>query len=264
MNKFASSKDLSNTSFQTVGLNEQESRFYVAALKLGKSPISRIAREAGLNRSSSYAVIRALAQRGLVSRVKESNGLIIIPISPTRLLDIHKEQQATLESQVDYLQRLFAFIPLEPGVQLHEGKEGLKTVLNSILNEAKEICVFGDGDAFRKMIPGWGENYSKRRSAQKIQTRLLLKATPETIGAAKYLRSSEVDDKKGYSKIRLLPESLGIKGGFDVYNNKVVLYSFEERNVAVIVESKMISSMMKAIFEMLWSMAEGYERTLVR
>jgi len=247
-----------------IGLDERESRFYVAALKLGKSPISKIARAADLNRSSSYTVVQALIQKGLVSQVKNSTGLIITPIQPQRLLEIQEEQRDLLEEQVKRLQDIFAIAQLEPGVQFFEGKEGLKTVLNSILEEAKEIYVLGDGDAFRKAIPGWSEQYSERRSDRKIRTRLLLKATPQTIGAAKYLRSSEADQKKAYSKIRLLPEALGIKGGFDVYNDKVILYSFEERNVAVVIESKMISAMMKAIFEMLWNVAEGYERTLIR
>lgn len=254
----------SRSALQAVGLSEQESRFYIAALTLGKSSVSKVAREADLNRSSVYPIIERLAEKGLLSRSKTSTGLVVCATSPKRLLALQEEQTAKLAKQVEQLQDLFAVVKAEPSVRFYEGPEGLKTVLASILEEAKEICVFGDGDAFRKAIPGWAERYSERRSEQKIRTRLLLKATQQTIGAAKYLRSSEPDEKKAYSKIRLLPEALGIRGGFDVYNNTVILYSFDEKNVAVMVESKMISSMMKAIFEILWGMAEGYEKTLIR
>lgn len=258
------SKNVLSPAFQAIGLNDRESRFYVVALRLGTSLISKVAKESGLNRSSSYTVVESLVNKGLVSRVKKSNGLYVTPVSPERLLQIQEEQRALLEEQVKKLQNIFSVVQHEPGVRFYEGKEGLKSVLMSVLEEAKEICVFGDGDAFRKAIPGWSEQYSARRSDLKIKTRLLLKATSQTVGAAKYLRSSEIDPRKAYSKIRLLPEALGIKGGFDVYNEKVILYSFEERNVAVVIESKMISSMMKAIFDMLWNMAEAYERTLIR
>jgi sugar-specific transcriptional regulator TrmB len=254
----------SNSALQALGLSEQESRFYIAALTLGKSPVSKIAREANLNRSSVYTIVERLAEKGLISRGKTSTGLAISAASPKHLLTLQEEQAIKLAKHVEQLQDLFVITKAEPGVRFYEGPDGLKNVLTMILEEAKEVCAFGDGDAFRKAIPGWTERYSERRSAQKIHTRLLLKATPQTIGAAKYLRSSQPDEKKAYSKIRLLPEALGIKGGFDVYNNTVILYSFDEKNVAVVVESMMISLMMKAIFEILWEMAEGYEKTLIR
>lgn len=260
-------KDLASPStpaLQSLGLSEQECRFYIAALTLGKSPVSKIARESNLNRSSVYTIVEHLAEKGLISRSKRSSGLVITATSPKHLLTLQEEQTDKLAKQVAQLQDLFVVAQAEPGVRFYEGPDGLKTVLATILEEAKDICVFGDGDAFRKAVPGWTERYSERRSAQKIHTRLLLKATSQAVSAAKYLRSSEPDEKKAYSKIRLLPEALGVKGGFDVYNNTVILYSFDERNVAVMVESKMISSMMKAIFEILWEMAEGYEKTLIR
>ncbi len=252
------------SALQTLGLSEQESRFYVASLTLGKSPVSKIAREANLNRSSVYSIVKRLSERGLVSHSKTSSGLVISATSPKHLLALHEEQTTNFIKQVEQLQELFVVAKAEPGVRFYEGSDGLRAVLTTILEEAKEICVFGDGDAFRKAIPGWTERYSERRSNQKIHTRLLLKATQQSVSAAKYLRSSEEDGKKAYSKIRLLPETLGIRGGFDVYNNTIILYSFDEQNVAVMVESKMISSMMKAIFEILWEMAEGYEKTLIR
>lgn len=263
MNKPAS-LNFSDPIFQTLGLSEREIRFYVAALKLGKSPISKIARQADLNRSSAYTITQSLGKKGLVSRVKDSKSLSIAPIKPKQLLALQDEQHRMLAKQIEELQNIFTLTQTEPNVQFYEGRQGLKTVLESILEEAKEVCVFGDGDAFRSSIPGWSEQYSERRSAQKIRTRLLLKASPQTIGAAKYLRSSEVDEKKAYTKIRLLPESLGITGGFDVFNDKVILYSFEERHVAVVIENKMISSMLKAVFEMIWNIAENYDRILIR
>lgn len=263
MNKITS-VNFSDPIFQSIGLNEPEVRFYVAALKLGKSAISKIAREAQLNRSSAYTIAESLGKKGLVSRVKNSSSLCVMAVEPKKLFDLQDEQRHTLAKQIEELQNIFTLIQAEPHVQFYEGKQGLKNVLNSILEEAKEVCVFGDGDAFRSSIPGWSEQYSERRSAQKIRTRLLLKASPQAISAAKYLRSSEVDEKKAYTKIRLLPESLGITGGFDVFNNKVILYSFEERHVAVVIENKMISSMLKAIFEMIWNIAENYDRTLIR
>jgi sugar-specific transcriptional regulator TrmB len=246
------------------GLSKPEASFYAAALKHGSAPVSKVAREAGLNRSSSYAVVASLVQKGLLGRVKKSKGLFVTPVSPKRILDIQQERHDSLTRQVGLLEEFFSQAKTEPGVSFFEGPEGLKAVLNAALEEAKEICVFGDGDAFRKLIPGWMERYSARRSERKIKVRLLLKATPQTIGAFRYLRSSEPDEKKAYTDLRLLPETMGIKHGFDVYGHKVIMYSFEERPAAIVIESKAVSAMMRSVFDILWQVADVYQRPFTR
>lgn len=98
---------------------------------------------------------------------------------------------------------------------------------------------------------------------KKIKARILLKGTLNVITAAKRLRR-KTNPKSQFTKIRVLPESYNIVGGFDVYNQKVIFYSFEEKNISIVIESKIISTLMRTTFEILWNIAEKYDNTLLR
>ncbi len=245
------------------GLSESEAAFYLAAVQLGRASVRKIASKAGLNRSSSYAVFDHLKSRGLVSAVKKGGKNVIEPIEPWRFLEKQKEQLVSLEQSIEELNDLFRVAQKEPGVKFSEGEEGLKNVLKMILEETKEVCIFGDGDAFKRAIPGWTERYSLKRADRGIKARVILRGTSEAIASLKKLRNSQ-SKKHELTRIHLFPEAMNIVGGFDVYGTKTILYSFDEKNVAVVIESVMISKMMKSIFEILWSLAETYDRTLLR
>ncbi|MBU6431031.1 hypothetical protein KGQ29_01500 [Patescibacteria group bacterium] len=244
------------------GLDESEAKVYLALLTLGNGTVHQVAKESGLNRTSSYAVIERLKRKGFISNIKKVGKIYLSPINPQRFLQIQKENYANLERHIDDLNYLFTIAQKSPGVRFYEGKEGLKTVLEMIIEEAEEISIYGDGDAFKHSIPGWSEYYSGKRAARNIKSRLLLRGTSDAIETVRKLRRNP-SVKNKLSKIRVLPEGYNIVGGFDVYNEKVIFYSFSGNNTAVVVESAIISAMMLSIFNMLWDMAEVYDKTLL-
>ncbi len=149
-----------------------------------------------------------------------------------------------------------------PDVRFYDGREGLKTVLSSILQETKEVLIFGDGDSFIKAIPGWTEAYVNKRSNKDIKIKIILKASPDAVKSIKKVRESSEQVRK-LVKVRVLPEAYKIEySGFDVYNNKVVFYSFAKQNNAVVIDSRLISTMMKTVFNILWETAEKYDNLL--
>lgn len=247
---------------QQCGLDESEAKAYLTLLTLGSGTIRQVSKEAELNRTSSYAVIERLKRKGFISNIKKVGKTYLSPIKPQRFLQIQKDNCASLEKRIDDLNYLFTIARKSPGVRFYEGKEGLKAVLEMIIEEAEEIAIYGNGDAFKHSIPGWSEYYSGKRAAHNIKSRLLLRGTSDAIETAKKLRRN-ISVKNKLSKIRVLPEGYNIVGGFDVYNEKVIFYSFGGNNTAVVVESAIISAMMLSIFNMLWNMAEVYDKTLL-
>lgn len=245
------------------GLDESEARVYLAALAIGRDTIHQLAKQANLNRTSSYGVIDRLKAKGLVSVVKKGEVSLVSAVAPDKLLQVQKDNYQNLERHLADLNYLFTIAKKDPGVKFYEGSDGLKTVLEMIVAEAKEVAIFGDGEAFKKAVPGWSESYSHKRIKSSINSRLLLKGDSQAIDAAKKVRTSK-DAKSRLTQIRVLPEGYGMVGGFDVFNDKVVLYSFDENCVAVVIESQIISAMMLAVFNILWNLAENYDRTLVR
>ncbi len=248
---------------QKAGTDEYESKAYLALLSFGYATVQQIARRANLNRASCYAVLDRLSKKGLVGRVKKQGKNYLVPVSPERILEIQKENTKTIEKHIQSLTKILPSVKSEPNVSIFEGKAGLKSVLSMILNEAKEVCIFGDGDAFKKAIPGWTERYAKERQTRKIKSKLILKDTEGAKLSARRVLNRTTEEHT-LTSIRLLPGAYTIVGGFDTYNDKVIFYSFEENAVAIVIESHIIATLAKTIFDILWNVAENYNNTLIR
>jgi sugar-specific transcriptional regulator TrmB len=232
-------------------------------LALEDAPVDKIARQADTNRTSTYPVLERLEKMGLVSRSKKKGKTVYSAARPEKFLDILEDKKEKMQEVLPDLKNLFALQEGRPGVQLFAGVEGLKTVLNMILNEATtEVLIFSDGESFLKKIPGWADAYVLKRSRQNIRTCLVLKSSPYNLKAARLLREGK-SEKAKTTKMRLLPESYNLDySGFDIYNNKVVFYSFDKQNVAIVIESKVISRLMRVNFEILWNEAGRYDGIL--
>ncbi len=244
------------------GLTENEARIYCSVLALEEATVDRIARHADLNRTSSYPILERLKEIGLVSRNKKKMKTVFKAVRPEKLYDLLDEKRESVSAILPDLKSLFEISRGRPDVSFFEGKEGFKTVLGNILREAKEVSILGDGENFIRTIPGWTDAYVKKRAGQNIKVRLILKASPAGIASIKKLLRSDAKINQ-LLKVRALPEAYEINySGFDIYNNKVVLYSFEKQNHAVVIESSVINQLMRTVFDILWENAGKYDHLL--
>jgi len=49
---------------QKLGLSDKESKVYLASLELGPAPIAAIAKQASVNRPTTYVIIESLIKKG--------------------------------------------------------------------------------------------------------------------------------------------------------------------------------------------------------
>lgn len=244
------------------GLSETEAKIYCATLSLEEATVDRIARFADMNRTSSYPILDRLKDLGLVGQGKKKKKTVFKAVSPDKLFELLEEKKNHLNSIMPELKSLLAISRGRPDVSFFEGPEGMKTVLNTMLNEAKEICIVGDGENFVNVIPGWADAYIKKRAGKNIKVNIILKGSPKGIKAIKNLLASD-KTVNSLLKVRVLPEVYKIDySGFDIYSNKVIFYSFEKQNHAVVIESAVINKLMRTTFDILWETAEKYNYLL--
>lgn len=249
---------------ENFGLSQAEAKVYYSALSLESASADKIANRAKINRTTCYSVLEKLKAAGLVSQIKNKGKTIFKPASPEKFLEILEDKKKKIESIIPDLKSIFEPKKNDADIRFYEGGEGLKTVLNMILREAKEVLIFGDGDSFKNAIPQWTKYYSDKRTEQNIKAKILLKATPSVINSVIDFQAQKLK-KNELTKIRVLPEVLvATNSGFDVYGNKAIFYSFEKEPLAVVVESRVICQMMRIVFETMWNEAEKYNNTLLR
>ncbi|MFH1316617.1 MAG: hypothetical protein ABII01_03800 [Candidatus Woesearchaeota archaeon] len=128
----------------------------------------------------------------------------------------------------------------KPSITLYEGKEGIKTVYEDILVEAKEIIGLSPKKSLLNLFEYYMPHFFERRLKAKIKVRCLLDGKPLVSGLLEY---------------RIIKDKF--ETGYWIYNNKVVIFSLTKKDpLAIVIENKSIADAMRITFELAWKAAE--------
>lgn len=105
---------------------------------MGPSPVSALAQRVNLKRVTVYAILDALASRGLVNVVDTDQGRRYVPQDPSCLLEKLEEEKNTLQRKVEMAEECvrelespsFASVPELKRVRFHEGIQAVKKGLH--------------------------------------------------------------------------------------------------------------------------------------
>lgn len=80
---------------QKAGLNETEAKIYLAALELGQTSVSRIARKSGIKRTTVYLSLENLIHKGLMSQIVKDGKKYFFAEDPRNLERLMKRKKRT-------------------------------------------------------------------------------------------------------------------------------------------------------------------------
>ena len=245
---------------QSVGLDAEEAKLYIAGLKLGTSPASAYAKNTGFNRITTYNQLEKLTKRGIFSAVRKKNAKWYQPISPEKLsIEAHKNAES-LERVLPDLRGLMGNHHRTPRVRYYEGAEGVRDVYQDTLSAQTDILNFANSDIIRSFC----KVYDKEYVAQRVKKGIHLKGIAPDDDAGRKVQGK---DKESFREIRLVSvKEFPINNEINIYDNKVAIISFSEDETevfGVIIESKEVAQTQRQIFEMAWRFAalgEGARR----
>jgi len=246
------------------GLNEVESAVYSAALELGSRQVSKIAKQAGLNRTYTYDILSSLAKKGLVQEVVKNNVKHFSCASPERLVDLLEVEESKLAKQKKVL--LSALPQLEkmqnpfsgqPAVRYFQGVDAIKTVFEDTLSEPDQtIYGFVDADYSSNLtgdeLASWRESYTARRVANDNWFFAIVNDCGERGEKGKKASSSAALKRK--TKVL---NNTSIPFEVIVYGNRVAVLSTYEEKLGLIVESKNIASAVRNLHRSIWESLPG-------
>ena len=234
-----------------VGLSPGEAKVYLALLKLGAVPVHKIKEETGLHRTTIFDFLEKLLKKGLAGFVVKNNVNYYNAAHPDKLLAFVHEKE---ENVGEVLPRLLEVMKKrEEGlnVEVYQGEEGFKTLLNDILRTKKDFVAFGiDENKFKGMFPILMEQYFKKEEKAGIKERLL---TSEEAGF--------VYKKKNIS-YRYIPGEYFSPTPTLAYGNKTASIIWEPFTI-ILIESRQLAESYKKHFELLWSI-EGKKPIIPR
>lgn len=246
-------------SLRGIGLSISESVVLGILLKGGPMFASRIAKDARLNRTTTYGVLKELVEKGLVSKVRAQSATNYQAISPELLPDyIAKrredlvEKEKELRAAIPQLLLLRSKAHVLPKVQFFEGEEGVKQAYEDTLENNPERFlrdVTGVEALYEKFDVSWLNYYLDKRTRLGIRC---VDIAPESDSS----RKTRAEDEKYLRTTKFLPPQYFFDAEFAIYGDKVGIFSYAKENpVAIIVQDETIAHAMKQLFDFIESKA---------
>jgi sugar-specific transcriptional regulator TrmB len=240
-----------------LGLTNNEAEVYLILLKLKESKAYDIAKQTTISRSHVYDSLNILTAKGLANYLTKNKKRFYRITNPENLINILKEKQEKLIKKEEELKIKLSELNEKEKittskVEVYEGIEGIKYILNDIIKEGtekqyKEILVMNSfsKEEFTKQVPEYvWERFWNMRKRYKIPSRQLF-AKGKNITMHKYVKS------------KVLPkEYFNDNVVHSIYGNKMVYFIFSLKPLVIKIESEEIANLYKNQFEILWKTAK--------
>jgi sugar-specific transcriptional regulator TrmB len=240
---------------QRIGLNAKEAKLYLAALELGQTDISRLAKKAGVKRTTAYLIADALKERGLLNSFKKRKRAVFYAEDPRILIDQLDERKTIISGFLPQLLSQANLIDKKPVIRFYEGEEGIREIYKDTLRfpGKEQLCIYSDSSIQYAGTEYWDTFYTPKRLKLRIPSRNLY---PNNVAMRKYQEKThgQLQTTK-FVDAKLLNTETEIV----IYGDRqVALLSFEEE-IGLIIESQKIHQGLRCLFETIWALAPGQE-----
>ena len=243
---------MSNVSELTkLGLSTQEANIYLALLELGPSKVSEILRKTHINRTHIYDRLEKLIGKGLVSSMVKNGKKIFHAAKSDALYNFILKKEEDLEQQKSSLKLLvknLEKLPLdkvEESIEVYEGMDGLKSVLEDILKSRSEILTYGSEGNFTKVLQYYFKHYIQKLTKNKIKMKVIFNESD-----TKHILGLK------YVDVRYIPKEYSSPTEITIYADKVAIFLFTDNPKAILIKNRAASVSYRKYFDLMWHTAK--------
>ena len=233
-----------------LGLSENESRVYLAALSLGPSTIARIAQEAETKRTTVYPVIQSLERQGLMNVQVRGFKKLYVAEGPQRLEAVMERTKEKFQKSLPGLTALYNLKGSEATLKHYEGLEGVKSAYLSLFDGLKSHDYYysiSEVDRWYALDPEFFESIRLRRSKiPNLDIRIIANDTP---GSREYKKK----EKNYAQEVRLLPSGPSLHNSVTFTPHKIIFHQILAPYNAIVIENKSVIQTQKELFEVVWN-----------
>lgn len=242
-----------------IGISEKEARVYIALLESGAATADQTAKNASLNRSTTYVQIDRLMAIGLVTTFKQGKKTFFAAEPPTnleRLIEMKAQKleldKANINAFIPDLMKVYSAGGNRPVVRLFEGKDGIVSLRSRILEaQQKNVYVVTDFAKFQNMYtPKELAEFSQERARRKLCTHVLYTA-PDSW--------DDVPSVPPQKLKRIAQKSFTFDSDIYIFDDNVAFASYGQAAHGMLLKSEHIANTMRDMFTMVWQSTESYK-----
>lgn len=232
--------------FETIGLNENEAKIYLAILNLGETVVSRIADKAEVKRTTAYLSLHTLKKKGLIGQAKKNNQMHYFAEDPKILEKIMQKNNEKFSKLLPEIASIIKLTDYKPCVQYFDENKCYKKVYIDILDyKNQEVLSWHPGNANMAHDKYFLDNFNPERLVKKISFKTIFSGSQQDL--------INLTDFQKTNQLKLIPKDTGMSNN-EIYiygKNKIGIISKED-DISIIIESDGIYKMFKGIFNFLW------------
>jgi len=227
-------------------LNKKEASIYLAALELGITTASEIAKKAQIQRTYFYDLSRGLIKLGLLKQISKGKKRMFNALKPEELLELQKQRLKQLEKALPEFEAIHNTSGQKPKVFYYEGLDGMIQINDDALRYQGERVAFTTPSFWTKEQEKIGKEFMKKRTALGNKIRVIGEVSEEAFDLKKR-------DKEELRETRMLPKDIfSSKVAIKIYGNHTSIVDYKE-NFGFIIESSEVAKTLKMIFEIVWN-----------
>lgn len=226
-----------------LGINENESKTYVALLELKEATATKLSQTTSINRTLMYEVTNKLIEKGLASFMLKRNIKYFSAVEPEFLLKDLQEKENELKNILPKLKEKQNKINKEISVGIYKGKKGVYSMLKFITSQNTPYYSIG----------GMGEICSKFENEaiavimdtekSKIEGRILARKEDRI-----FIGKNE--------KLKFLPKQMLSSTSLMMVGDKTVVFIWTEPYYAIFIDNPEFTKDNLRTFEYLWKIAQ--------
>lgn len=232
-----------------IGLTSREADAYIALLELGEASVLRIANKTKESRTHLYDTLASLVKKGLVGYVIKNSKKFYIANSPDKLLDYTKEKETKLLEIIPELKSIHKKESIRPVIEVYEGKEGIKNILQDILITKDVMLSLGSTGKSPSIIPYYLDLFHKQRIKLKIPLKIIY--DDDKSGKSR----GKIVSKYKYTKVKYMKKTSPTTTY--IYGDKVaIILWIKEMPTAIMIKNNEVSESYRSYFELMWNTAK--------
>jgi HTH-type transcriptional regulator, sugar sensing transcriptional regulator len=228
---------------QDIGFTKAEAKVYLTLQKSGETKAGKIIQQTGLQSSVVHNALNNLREKGFISHILVGNVKHYNPLKPGLIKEYIDNKGREFERIIPSIESLKKDSGNSPTAEVFTGIRGLIAATNKMIEDAdsKEVFMYFAVD-------------EKQSTTQTIEFFEKIDIIKKEKGIKiRGIASKKNVSLKTYSKSEIRFTNQDIPSAMNIYKDKILFYSFENKPTGILVESVEIANQYKRLWENLWS-----------
>lgn len=237
--------------------NEKEASVYLVCLKNELNTPASLSMQTDIKRSTVYFYLEKLKEKGFIAHKIRAKRKYIIAIPPRQALEnmIEKKEEEIIQNKkvadrlVHQLEKITRQTSSNTQVNYYSGKEGLRIIINKIIEEKKDIYWIG---SIKIVLTAIGEDRFYRLLTLK---RIKQATSSYAITDKRLLLKKRFSERLGnFRHFRFLDKNFEIPGLLVLFGNNIGIMSEDNGKIKVVlIEDFIMSQIIYFTIKSLWN-----------